>query len=929
MQPPVAATKPAKPAGKAGKPAKPGTRGALKGASKSPTRGGGRSGQPAGPAGRGPLGDPDALLRRLVAQAGSYGRGTVPAPGGGPRSAPRPPPATVSRTAPRLQRCGCGGSCPKCRAAAAAREKEEQPRMAAQSVTLLGPRLQRCAEAGCRGHDEVSLAEEPPLTATSPRLQRKARGPRAAASETGAVAAVLRASGQPLDSATRSSMERGFGRDFAHVRLHTGTAAADAAASLHARAFTYGRDIAFGAGQYAPHSREGRRLIAHELAHTVQQGGGAAASPPSVQTFSFGGSTYDALEREADRIAARVVDGAGAGPLSAAGPGVQRFDWPSWDDIEQGASDAWDSAVSTGGEALAWAGETASDAWDAASEAVSWLATEAGELALAGANALVGLWGGSVTIRGGCLVVSIPSITLFPSFQKTLGETPPVGFFVPLIEGGAMIGPIPIAGMAGFMAYAQASIEAAVGPGELRNISFSVCPFATTASATAQLYAAAALAPRITLFGGAFAAAGTVIPFDPPIPIIAIIQAGLRGTGTGWMIGAIRDTVTLAYASGRLSFSNLTTLQAGVLLQGDLDFFAAVRLYDKIVCQYVYPLLHWEGGRAWELNIPLHAGIGRGGASGGVGPITHGPIPVSSIETVIRGLPRGLNCLSWQEVKRFLCDRGVIPKRYCDDEPGGAHVLRKQLALAICKCVGKDTCGGGKIYRKCFEVDSNICSNGHPDLQKAADKHCNHDPDLTSRCVRSGGCRFRHTDARCPVKEKDCKDGHFGGAGGQGGVGPAAPCAVPTNFRQTAGRDAGGGVLHFEYAFDSSTGVLADLSACEVGENVTYPNGDPYKWPSPPWDGGTTPNPTVIWVPATPGKFQDNHSSKGFKKPYKRATFQANQIYRYRTPCKNSGNPVAMSRNITIARAVTEPSTGHWKYRITKSGKAAEIDPLP
>jgi hypothetical protein len=740
---------------------------------------------------------------------------------------------------------------------------------------------------------------------------------------------VLRSSGHPLDAATRTSMERGFGRDFSHVRLHTGPAAADAAAGLHARAFTYGRDIAFGAGQYAPHSREGRRLIAHELAHTVQQGGGAA-SLPSVQAFSFGGSAYDVLEREADRIAARIVDGAGApATLSAAGPGVQRWELPSWSDIEEGASDAWNTAVETGSEALEWAGEKAEGAYEAATEAVSWLASEAGQLAMSGVNALVGLWGGSIDIRGGCLVVSIPSIPLFPSFQKTLGTTPPVGFFVPLIEGGAMIGPIPIAGMAGLMAYAQASLEAAVGPGELRNISFSLCPFAGSATATAQLYAAAAIAPRITLFGGAFAAAGTLIPFDPPIPVIAIIQGGLRGTGTGWAIGALRNTVTLTYASGRLSFFNLTTLQAGVLLQGDLDLFAAVRLYDKIVCQYVYPLLHWEGGRAWELNLPIHAGIGRGGPSGGVGPITHGPIPISAIETVIRGLPRGLNCLSWQEIKRFLCDRGVIPKKYCDDEEGGQPgVQKKELALAICKCVGDAKCGGGKLYRKCFEVDSKICSNGHPDLQKAADKHCNHDPDLTEKCVRSGGCRFRHTDARCPVKEKDCKDGHFGVGGGGGGYGPAAPCAVPVNLRQTAAYDAGGGTLHFKYSYDSSTGDVKDLYACEVGEYVTYPNGDPYIWPSPPWDGGGSHNPTEIWFAAT-GKFVDNHYTRPFKKPYQRASFQANQVYRYRCPCKNGGNPVAMSRNLVIARAVTQNRDGSWKYRVTKSGSAAQIDPLP
>ena len=84
---------------------------------------------------------------------------------------------------------------------------------------------------------------------------------------------VLGSSGQPLDSATRAFMEPRFGYDFADVRVHTNSAAARSASDMNALAFTVGNHIAFGAGQYAPGMAKTNRLLAHELAHVVQQGG--------------------------------------------------------------------------------------------------------------------------------------------------------------------------------------------------------------------------------------------------------------------------------------------------------------------------------------------------------------------------------------------------------------------------------------------------------------------------------------------------------------------------------------------------------------------------------------------------------------------------------------------------------------------------------
>jgi len=81
----------------------------------------------------------------------------------------------------------------------------------------------------------------------------------------------LRAPSQALDVATRSFMESRFGHDFGEVRVHTDARAATSAQAANARAYTMGRDVVFGAGQYAPGTDTGRKLLAHELTHVVQQ----------------------------------------------------------------------------------------------------------------------------------------------------------------------------------------------------------------------------------------------------------------------------------------------------------------------------------------------------------------------------------------------------------------------------------------------------------------------------------------------------------------------------------------------------------------------------------------------------------------------------------------------------------------------------------
>jgi len=151
----------------------------------------------------------------------------------------------------------------------------------------------------------------------TPHLQRQAItsvGTSTAVSAEGplVVQEVLSSPGQALDEVTRSLMESRFGYDFSKVRVHTDSRAAESARAVNALAYTAGHDIVFGAGQYAPHSREGQKLLSHELAHVAQQAG---TSPGVGDLERLRMSTpSDPAEREADQVAERAT---GAGPAIA------------------------------------------------------------------------------------------------------------------------------------------------------------------------------------------------------------------------------------------------------------------------------------------------------------------------------------------------------------------------------------------------------------------------------------------------------------------------------------------------------------------------------------------------------------------------------------------------------------------------------------
>lgn len=130
------------------------------------------------------------------------------------------------------------------------------------------------------------------------------------------VESALRSPGESLDTGARATMELAFGYDFSNVRIHRGGAATAAAEAVDAAAFTIGRDIVFSERHYEPQTPCGQWLLAHELAHTIQQRAVAGSMPPG----SFQITAHDdPSEAEADSAAARVMMGSLIGGEAAAG----------------------------------------------------------------------------------------------------------------------------------------------------------------------------------------------------------------------------------------------------------------------------------------------------------------------------------------------------------------------------------------------------------------------------------------------------------------------------------------------------------------------------------------------------------------------------------------------------------------------------------
>ena len=181
---------------------------------------------------------------------------------------------------------------------------------AAQSSAPVHSQLlqRRCACGGAPGVDgECAQCREK-------RLQRKIPADVRVEHTPPIVDEVLHSAGQPLDAGARTLMEPRFGHDFSEVRVHTDAKAVESAEAVNASAYTVGNDIVFGAGQHSPETTKGKQLLAHELAHVVQQGRGSTGASTA---------TEGSLEREADTVAQTAIDG--SRPIQVIGASPSRI----------------------------------------------------------------------------------------------------------------------------------------------------------------------------------------------------------------------------------------------------------------------------------------------------------------------------------------------------------------------------------------------------------------------------------------------------------------------------------------------------------------------------------------------------------------------------------------------------------------------------
>jgi hypothetical protein len=166
------------------------------------------------------------------------------------------------------------------------------------------PTLQRKCACGGKAGPDGECAE-----CRKKRRQGQATAPQAGGLAPPIVNEVLRSPGQPLDAATRAFVEPRFGYDFGNVRVHADAKANESARAVHAQAYTVGQNIVFGAGRHGPNA-DGRKLLAHELAHVVQQ----RSDTPSAKTQAPAMRQVGSAEREADASSNAIARGQSFAP---------------------------------------------------------------------------------------------------------------------------------------------------------------------------------------------------------------------------------------------------------------------------------------------------------------------------------------------------------------------------------------------------------------------------------------------------------------------------------------------------------------------------------------------------------------------------------------------------------------------------------------
>lgn len=167
------------------------------------------------------------------------------------------------------------------------------------------------AEADHVADEVMSMPAHFIADSSPPRIHRRTTGADSEQSQApDSVERILASPGRSLDPTLRADMEQRFGHDFSTVRTHSDSTAQRSASEVNATAYTVGRNIVFADGQYAPQTHQGRKLIAHELTHVVQQGSGALLQRQSRSgsTNSVGSAAQGIIDAAKDSKATPATD---------------------------------------------------------------------------------------------------------------------------------------------------------------------------------------------------------------------------------------------------------------------------------------------------------------------------------------------------------------------------------------------------------------------------------------------------------------------------------------------------------------------------------------------------------------------------------------------------------------------------------------------
>jgi hypothetical protein len=555
--------------------------------------------------------------------------------------------------------------------------------------------------------------------------------------------------GRALDETARRYFEPRFGTALDGVRVHTDGAASELADGLDARAFTVQQDIYFAAGQYDPDSPHGRRLLAHELTHTLQP----APRPGTPREALRVSSPADPDERQADRVADGVVGGrlqpAHELARSARGgtdlPTVRRVGTDDNDPpvpapvgspvatvpaappptAPPPTAPAATAGASTGpvpsppaasstvaGPATAAGAPTTTAAPVPTTPAVADRPLGAGALPLGGDllssfTALATLYGGSIEVTTSGVVITVPELVLCPLYRTTL-PLPQLSKDIPFLAGGISAGPVILTGTLGLHFDLMPSLAVALGGCRLTGVRIVLDPLGGRYAATGTLSVGAALS-ELNMVHGALAGtvkATVIVPVGGvPIPLsfkVAELRGGAQLAARVTGGGTLSVGMSLTYVGGRLTAGLLPALALGGAIDLDLGLYGSLNVLGKDLCTLVWPLWHWQAEAARQWSVAIGAATGSGLSLGGV---TSTPIP---FDDAVRGIDRSVPaatcglidsiCDMLRHYKLLPRDYGVIwtghpppkPPTPCNTHPDAPFQENPHIASgALCR----GTCG--------------------------------------------------------------------------------------------------------------------------------------------------------------------------------------------------------------------------------------------